>query len=351
MKNEKHYFHRVAKETPTRFWINNPTLRQAELSIEEGAIGCTTNPSYISKILSDPEEALRVQHIVDLLVPFIADDNELAGLAQRLAVEPLAALFRPLYESSGGAQGLVTIQGDPFAEKEAANIIREGLESRKSGPNITVKIPVTTAGIEAIKELVKRDIPTMATEIMGISQAISICEAYRDISRETGRRPPFFVTHITGILDDHFKRVVKEKNISVSEAAMKQAGLAIAKKQYKILKERGYPGIMLGGGARKLEDFTELVGGDIHITINWTGTADILIEKDLPAVSRIDAAPEKSLIDELSAKLPDFVRAYDPEGMKPEEYYGYGGVELFRSSFMQGWRTLLDFIAQRRKAQ
>jgi transaldolase len=351
MKNEKHYFHRVTKETPTRFWINNPTLRQAELAIEEGAVGCTTNPSYIAKILSDPEEALRVQHIVDLLVPFVADDNELAGLAQRLAVEPLAALFRPLYESSGHTQGLVTIQGDPFAEKQAANIIREGLESRKAGPNITVKIPVTTAGIEAIKELVKRDIPTMATEVMGISQAVSICEAYRDISVETGLTPPFFVTHITGILDDHFKRLVKEKNISVSEAAMKQAGLAIAKKQYGILKERGYPGVMLGGGARKLEDFTELVGGDIHITINWTGTADILIEKDLPVVCRIEAAPDKSLIDELSAKIPDFLRAYDPRGMKPEEYYDYGGVELFRSSFMRGWRTLLDFIAQRRKGK
>jgi transaldolase len=350
MKNEKHYFHRVTKETPTRFWINNPTLVQAKMAIEEGAVGCTTNPSHISKILSDPEEAERVRHIVDLLIPYFSDDSELAGLAQRIVVEPLAELFRPLYESSGHTQGLVTIQGDPFAETESANILKEGLESRKVGPNICVKIPVTTAGIDAIKDLVKRNIPVMATEIMGISQAISICEAYQEISRSSGNTPPFFVTHITGILDDHFKRVVAEKKISVSAEAMKQAGLAVAKRQYKILKERKYPGTMLGGGARKLEDFTELVGGDIHITINWTGTADILIEKDFPAASRIDAAPDKSVIEELSAKLPDFVRAYNPEGMKPDEYYDYGGVELFRTSFMKGWRTLLDFIAERRKA-
>ena len=116
------------------------------------------------------------------------------------------------------------------------------------------------------------------------------------------------------------------------------------------MKERGYPGILLGGGARKLEDFTELVGGDVHITINWKGTADILIEKNLPSVSRIDAMPEAAIIDELCSKLPDFARAWDPQGMKPEEFYDYGGVELFRSMFMQGWRTILDFIAQRRKA-
>ncbi|MDR1933075.1 MAG: hypothetical protein LBQ57_09690, partial [Spirochaetales bacterium] len=133
MKNENHYFHRVAKETPTRFWINNPTLAQARLAIEEGAVGCTTNPSYIAKILGDPEEAERVRHIVDILLPYVSDDSELAGLAQRIAVEPLAALFRPMYESSGHSLGLVTIQGDPFAEKESANIIQEGLESRKVG--------------------------------------------------------------------------------------------------------------------------------------------------------------------------------------------------------------------------
>ncbi|MCL1817744.1 MAG: hypothetical protein FWG35_02350 [Spirochaetaceae bacterium] len=350
MKNENHYFHRVTRETPTRFWINNPTLAQARLSLEEGAIGCTTNPSYLAKLLSDPEEAVRVAHVVDLLLPFFPDDSELAGLAQRLVVEPLAAIFLPLYESSGHTQGFVTIQGDPFAEKDAGSIIHEGIESRKAGPNINVKIPVTLPGIQAITELVAKNIPVMATEVMGISQALAICEAYKKISAQTGYAPPFYVTHITGILDDHFARVVKEKNIAVSGAALKQAGLAIAKRQYKIMKERGCPGIMLGGGARKLEDFTELVGGDIHITINWTGTADILIEKDLPAASRIDALPEDGLIAELSAKIPDFVRAYDPEGMKPEEFYDYGGVELFRSMFMQGWQTLLDFIAHRRQS-
>ena len=52
----KHYFHRVAEVTPTRFWINNVTREEAALAISEGAIGCTQNPSYTWKMLTHPTE-------------------------------------------------------------------------------------------------------------------------------------------------------------------------------------------------------------------------------------------------------------------------------------------------------
>jgi len=45
------YFHRVAAQTTTRLWINNPTGEEADLAIEAGAIGCTTNPAYCARLL------------------------------------------------------------------------------------------------------------------------------------------------------------------------------------------------------------------------------------------------------------------------------------------------------------
>jgi transaldolase len=66
-------------------------------------------------------------------------------------------------------------------------------------------------------------------------------------------------------------------------------------------------------------------------------------------VSRIDAEIDQSVIDELSEKLVDYNRAYDESAMSEDEYYDYGGVELFRSSFMKGWNILLDLIADMRK--
>ena len=38
------YFHRVNEQTPTRFWINNVTRKEAHMAIEAGACGCTQNP-------------------------------------------------------------------------------------------------------------------------------------------------------------------------------------------------------------------------------------------------------------------------------------------------------------------
>lgn len=347
----KGYFHRVQEETPTRFWINNPTLAQARKALEAGAVGCTTNPAYVSKLFSSPEDYRTVVRAVDLLVPYESNDSVVAAKVQAAMVARLSDVFLPLFEASKGKQGFVTIQGDPFEETIAQKIIDEGIENRKIGPNIMVKIPVTEPGIEAISYFVDRDMGTMATEVMGLSQAIAICEAYEKASKSSGRKPPFFVTHITGILDDYFKQAIAAAKLDISAEAVKFAGLSIAKREYELIKERGYPGTMLGGGARKLEDFTELVGGDLAVTINWEGTADLLIEKDEPVVSRIAAPVDESLVDELRKKLPDYSRALDPAGMKPAEFYDYGGVELFRNSFMKGWKQLLALVAERRKEQ
>ncbi|HPE93536.1 MAG: transaldolase family protein [Sphaerochaeta sp.] len=346
---KKTYFHRVHEQTPTRFWINNPTLEQARLAIEAGAIGCTTNPSYVSKLFGSEEDLRVVNRAIDLLLPYEKNDLIVASKVQQMMVARLADLFLPLYEKSGGREGLVTIQGDPFAETDTALIVEEGLENRKIGENVCIKIPVTTWGIEAIRVMVEKNIPTMATEVMGLSQAVSICEEYQKASSESGNTPPFFVTHITGILDDHFKRVIKANNLKLDEKLVKYAGLSIAKKEYELLKSRNYPGIMIGGGARKLEDFTELVGGDLHITINWKGTADTLIEADGLVVSRIEDNLSEEEMQILKDRLPDYGRALEVDGMQVDEYYDYGGVELFRTSFQKGWNELLALIAERRR--
>ena len=50
------YFIRVTRQTPTKFWINNPSREQASLAIAHGAAGCTCNPSYTQKMVDSPEE-------------------------------------------------------------------------------------------------------------------------------------------------------------------------------------------------------------------------------------------------------------------------------------------------------
>ena len=52
-------FHRVAQETPTRCWINNPRGHDVDLGLDAGAINCTTNPAYCSKLLQREQGYVR----------------------------------------------------------------------------------------------------------------------------------------------------------------------------------------------------------------------------------------------------------------------------------------------------
>jgi transaldolase len=344
------YFYRVASQSKTRMWVNNPTPGQAEKAIEAGAINCTTNPTYVMKMLQAEPDNPELIGIIDEIIKQEANDQKAASLVQREFVKRLLDVFLPLYEAKPGQEGFVSIQGDPYAEEDPHNIINEALDDMELGKNVIAKIPVTEPGLKAIEFLIGENVPIIATEIMGISQVISTCETYIRVSEKTGKTPPLFVTHITGIFDEYLAKVVEREGIEISKDVLWQAGTIIARKQYRLMKERQYPGIMLGGGARGLHHFTEMVGGDMHVTINWKGTADLLIEQDPPVVWRMYTPEPEYAVKELLDKVPDFRRAYYEDGLSVEEYMDFGPVEHFRDSFIQGWDYLLQVIQERRKA-
>ncbi len=89
------------------------------------------------------------------------------------------------------------------------------------------------------------------------------------------------------------------------------------------------------------------MGGDFHITINWS-TAEELIRLNPPVENRIDTPTPKEVVEELSAKLPNFRRAWEEDGMKEEEFADFGPVMLFKTMFLNGYIRLLDEIAETR---
>lgn len=348
MEIGKGYFHRVAQQSDTRFWINNPTVEEAQKAIQAGAIACTTNPTYSAKMLQSETERQEAIKVIDEVIREIDDDYEAARVVQRKLVKRILGYFMPIFESSGGKAGFVSIQGDPLAEHDSECIIKEAVEDMKLGKNVIAKIPVTAAGLKAIEAVLREGIPVIATEVMSISQAVCACELYMKVCKQTNSYPPFYVTHITGIFDEYLKNVVEREKIQISKDILWQAGCIVARKQYRLLKEKGYPVTMLGGGVRGTHHFTEMVGGDMHITINWKGTADRLLEEDPPVVYRMYTPIPDYAVDELMSKIPDFKKAYLEDGLAVEEFMDYGPVKFFRDSFIEGWNYLLNVIRQRR---
>ncbi len=346
MKND--YFKRVNRLTPTKFWINNVTRDEALMAIKAGAVGCTQNPSYTWKMLTHPTESGYAKSLMNEAIKESADDNEVECILQRKLVKEIAGIFLKVYEDSHGKHGYVSIQGDPIHEEDPEVIIHEGRLNREMGPNVMIKIPATKAGLEAMDVLISENTPINATEVMGLSQALDICRMYERISYKTGKKPKIYYSLITGIYDEYLKKWVEKQKIDISPDILYMAGLAIAKKTYQITKaqwpEIGY----IGGGVRGLQHFTEMVGADACITMNWQGQAEELLRLDQPVVSRFFNPVPEMFVDELLEKVSEFSRAYRINGLPVEEYEEYGPVEYFRHMFIDAWEKALELIKKER---
>ncbi len=341
------YFIRVQKATQTRFWINNVTRKEADMAIEAGAVGCTQNPSYVWKMLNDPDESEYAGKILSDIMSKEKDDGEALVVLQRELIGGVAKHFMPLYEKSHGRQGYVSIQGNPIQE-DTESILRFARYNRKAGPNIMIKIPVTEDGLKAIGVLASEGVPINATECMAVRQVLDVCDTYVEATKDLESPAPLYFSLITGIYDEYLQKYVAKNNVDINKDALWQAGISVAKKVHALVKERNYPCGFIGGGARGLHHFTEMVGADASITINWKGTADKLIEADLPVVSRFLQPTPYSVDDELIEKLPDHRKAYFINAIEPHEYEEFGPVELFRSSFVSAWKNALEYIHSKR---
>ena len=338
------YFKELHSKTDSRFWINNPTKEEMTKALANDAFACTTNPAYCSKLIEREQDY--IDSVIDENIMYTNDYDELAAMVYRACTKRIMDLFMPAYTASKGKEGFVTMQDDPRYDHDTAHIVKNILKNKQLAPNYMTKIPVIDGGIQAIKECVRLNIPICATEVFGLSQALIIADRYKNACNRFGNKPPIFLTHITGIFDEYLGKLVARKQINIDPEVLSMAGAAIARKQYKCLADRGYEITMLGGGARKINHFTDIVGGP-HITINWS-TAQELLDSDIAVTKKIDQEVPQNVIDELRIKLPDFARAYDEDGMMISEFAEYGPVQLFRNAFMKGWYQLLTQIAHRK---
>src|ERR1044071_7663972 len=119
------YFIRVSRQTPTKFWINNPSRKQAGLAIGHGAVGCTCNPSYTQKMIDSPEESDYALHLLDEAIEETESDKYAAEVCHRKLVAPIAECFRPIFMNSDGVNGYVSIQADPIDEEDPEEILRQ----------------------------------------------------------------------------------------------------------------------------------------------------------------------------------------------------------------------------------
>ena len=139
---------------------------------------------------------------------------------------------------------------------------------------------------------------------------------------------------MVGRLEDWMKVVCARDGILVTPGRTEWAGVAVFKRAYAIYRERGYRTRLLGGAFRNHLPWSELIGGDIVLTIPpaWQRLINAAGPEVVP---RIDEPVDDAILAELLDAIPDFRRAYEPDGLAPDELEGYGAAV----------RTLRQFIA------
>jgi len=340
------YLSQVQARTPTRFWVNNPTGEELALAVAADAFAGTTNPAYGARLLKT--EPAYMQGVIGQACRDGGTDEAIADRAYQTISARFMAAFLPAYQAAGGRRGWVTMQDDPRNDDAADKIVAAALRHQAVGENYMAKIPVIRTGMDAMAALIERNIPMCATESFAISQALAMCELYERVSKKCRKYPPFFITHITGIYDEELQAQVQAKKIDIAPEILREAGSIIGRKQYRLLKARGYHTTMLGGGVRAPLHFTGFVGGDCHVTMNWN-TCDELNRGNRRVESQIDVEAPAEYVQELCAKLPDFKRAYEEDGLKPEEFEHFSALLRFRGMFVAGCDAVLAAVRQIRR--
>jgi transaldolase len=339
----------MACTTATGFWNDSCSIPELTYALEYGAVGATTNPVIVKDVLSKEMSSYK-DRIEELIRerPLANEDDIAWALNEEMAVAG-AKILEPIYTASKGQKGRISIQTNTKNFKNTELMLQQALHFHTLAPNIQVKMPATKAGIKAYEEATYHGVSINATVSFTVPQALAVAEAVeRGLKRRAAEGLDSTLMHpvctiMVGRVDDWLRSVVDRDGIIIDPGCLDWAGVAVMKNAYKIYKEKGYRTQLLAAAYRNHHHWSEFIGGDVSLTIphGWIkkfNASDITVE------NRIDKPVDPQIIAQLSTHLPDFNKAYQPDGLTPGEFETYGATCRTLLQFLGGYDELIGII-------
>ena len=344
---------RMAATTPTEYWNDSCSVAELEYAVANGAVGATSNPTIVGEVLKKEMDvwrprilAIRAEH------PAATDVEVTWQVIEEMAVRG-AAILAPIFDRARGRRGRLSIQTNPTFNRDATRMLEQGRRFAGLAPNMQVKFPATSAGLVAIEEATALGISINATVSFTLPQALAVAGAVeRGLDRwakaggDTTTMSPV-CTLMVGRLDDWMRAICERDEVTVDPAAPNWAGIAVFKRAAAMYRERGFRTRLLAAAYRHHLHWSELIGGDVSMTIPYAWQ----VRFNASAVevrNRFDDPVPPEHVDELLARIPDFGRAYEPNGLTPAEFDGYGAtVRTLRGFIGSYWdlvRTIDDIL-------
>ncbi len=317
--------------------------------------GLTSNPTIF-------DTAIRESDLYDDSIRRgIGRDNSGERLFFELALEDLTAaadLFRPIYDSTNGLDGWVSLEVSPLLAYDSRSTIEQvaQLYIQSKRPNVFIKIPGTPEGIPAIEESTFAGIPVNVTLLFSREQYRASADAYmRGVERRIAAKRDPKVRSVASVFISRWDKAVMKK---VPAQLRNRLGIAVARRTYKEYRE-----LMQSARWQKL-----LQAGALPQRLLWgsTGTKDpaapdTMYVEALAAPDTIDTIPEKTLVafaehGQMKGVMPEDGGDSEEvlaEFIKAGIDYPALAVELQREgadAFSKSWNDLLSCIASKSEA-
>jgi transaldolase len=188
----------------------------AELTVRDHVVGVTTNPTIFAKAIT-AGDAYDAQ-IRDLTTRGVAVGEALRALTT-FDVRWACDVLRPVYDSTGGVDGRVSIEVDPRLAHDTAATIAEAraLWWLVDRPNLYIKIPAARQGLAAITACLAEGISINVTLIFSLSRYDEVMQAFlvgmegalgagRELST-IGSVASFFVSRVDSEVDARLDKI------------------------------------------------------------------------------------------------------------------------------------------------
>ena len=339
----------MVRDTPTDYWNDSCAVEELRYAIARGATGATSNPTIVLEVMRK-EKARWLPRLAELIAgnPSWTEMDLTWALVEEMAVGG-AAVLEPVFRATGGHKGRLSLQTDPANYRHADRMLSQGLHFAGLAPNIQVKFPATSAGLQALERATAAGVNINATVSFTVAQALAVGEAVerglqaRAASGGDVSAMSPVCTMMIGRLDDWMRVLVERDGVAIDPDALDWAGLAAFKRAVGIYRERGYRTRLLAAAYRHRLHWTELVGGDVILTMphGWQVRFN---ESGIDPVPRIDVPVNPELVADLVARIPDFGRAYEPDGLSIAEFDTYGATVRTLRGFIRSYHDLLGAV-------
>jgi transaldolase/glucose-6-phosphate isomerase len=213
---------------------------------EDCVTGVTSNPTIFEKAVAEGDQY--DDHLRELLQSGVTTPEDLfLGIAIS-DIQAAADILRPVWDSTGGDDGFVSLEVLPSAAHDTATTLAQARDfwKRVDRPNLMIKVPATSEGVPAIEQLIADGINVNVTLIFAIESYRNVINAYLSGLEQRAARgeslavrsvASFFVSRVDTEVDPMLEAMLKDGAGEEVRALLGKAAIANAQLAYELFEQ------------------------------------------------------------------------------------------------------------------